>query len=63
MRSARRLYDERAALLAVLVQASALLYIAMARIATLDMSLSFGLQLAMTRAGAAGAATASTPAT
>jgi 4-amino-4-deoxy-L-arabinose transferase-like glycosyltransferase len=44
----RRLYDQRAALLAVLVQASALLYVAMARIATLDMSLSFGLQLAMT---------------
>jgi hypothetical protein len=32
----------------VLVQASALLYVAMARIATLDMSLSFGLQIAMT---------------
>src|ERR1700687_1686929 len=44
----RRLYDRRAALLAVLVQASALLYVAMARIATLDMSLSFGLQIAMT---------------
>src|ERR1700681_4094891 len=44
----RRLYDQRAALLAVLVQASALLYIAMARIATLDMGLSFDLQLAMT---------------
>ena len=44
----RQLYDQRAALLAVLVQASALLYVAMARIATLDMSLSFGLQLAMT---------------
>src|SRR5450755_2911938 len=36
-----RLYDERSALLAVLVQASALLYVAMARIATLDMSLTF----------------------
>jgi 4-amino-4-deoxy-L-arabinose transferase-like glycosyltransferase len=45
---ARRLYDERAALLAVLVQAGALLYLGMARIATLDMSLSFTLQLAMT---------------
>jgi 4-amino-4-deoxy-L-arabinose transferase-like glycosyltransferase len=44
----RQLYDQRAALLAVLVQASALLYVAMARIATLDMSLSFGLQLTMT---------------
>jgi 4-amino-4-deoxy-L-arabinose transferase-like glycosyltransferase len=44
----RTLYDERAALLAVLVQASALLYVAMARIATLDMGLSFGLQIAMT---------------
>jgi 4-amino-4-deoxy-L-arabinose transferase-like glycosyltransferase len=43
-----RLYDQRAALLAVLVQAGALLYVAMARIATLDMSLSFGLQIAMT---------------
>jgi 4-amino-4-deoxy-L-arabinose transferase-like glycosyltransferase len=43
----RQLYDQRAALVAVLVQASALLYVAMARIATLDMSLSFGLQLAM----------------
>jgi 4-amino-4-deoxy-L-arabinose transferase-like glycosyltransferase len=44
----RRLYDERSALLAVLVQASALLYLGMARIATLDMSLSCTLQLAMT---------------
>ena len=44
----RHLYDQRTALLAVLVQASALLYVAMARIATLDMSLCFGLQLAMT---------------
>ena len=44
----RRLYDQRAALLAVMVQASALLYVALARIATLDMGLSFGLQLAMT---------------
>jgi 4-amino-4-deoxy-L-arabinose transferase-like glycosyltransferase len=45
---ARRIYDERAALLAVMVQAGALLYIAMSRIATLDMSLGFTLQLAMT---------------
>jgi 4-amino-4-deoxy-L-arabinose transferase-like glycosyltransferase len=45
---ARRIYDERAGLLAVMVQASALLYIAMARIATLDMSLGFTLQIAMT---------------
>jgi 4-amino-4-deoxy-L-arabinose transferase-like glycosyltransferase len=44
----RRLYDQRAALLAVIVQASAMLYVAMARIATLDMSLSLGLQIAMT---------------
>jgi 4-amino-4-deoxy-L-arabinose transferase-like glycosyltransferase len=44
----RRVYDQRAALLAVVVQASALLYVALARIATLDMGLSFGLQIAMT---------------
>jgi 4-amino-4-deoxy-L-arabinose transferase-like glycosyltransferase len=44
----RRLYDQRSALLAVMVQASALLYVALARIATLDIGLSFGLQLAMT---------------
>ena len=43
----RRLYDQRAALLAVLVQASALLYVALARIATLDMGLCFALQIAM----------------
>jgi 4-amino-4-deoxy-L-arabinose transferase-like glycosyltransferase len=43
----RRLFDGRAALLAVVVQASALLYIGMARVATLDMSLSFSLQIAM----------------
>jgi 4-amino-4-deoxy-L-arabinose transferase-like glycosyltransferase len=43
----RRLYDQRAALLAVVVQASALLYVALARIATLDMGLSFSLQIAM----------------
>lgn len=44
----RRLYDQRTALLAVLVQAGALLYVAMARIATLDMGLTLGLQIAMT---------------
>ncbi|HEY5019951.1 MAG TPA: glycosyltransferase family 39 protein, partial [Steroidobacteraceae bacterium] len=44
---ARELYDQRCAALAVIVQASALLYLALARIATLDMSLSFGLQIAM----------------
>src|SRR5579863_7582060 len=42
---ARRLYDQRTALLAVLVQASALLYVALSRIATLDMGLSFSLQI------------------
>jgi len=42
-----RLYGRRAALFAVIVQASALLYMALARIATLDMSLSFGLQMAL----------------
>ena len=42
-----RLFDQRAALLAVVVQASALLYVGMARVATLDMGLSFGLQIAM----------------
>jgi 4-amino-4-deoxy-L-arabinose transferase-like glycosyltransferase len=45
--SGRRLYGMRAAAFAVIVQASSLLYIAMARIATLDMSLCFTLQLAM----------------
>ncbi len=45
---ARRLHDETTALIAVLVQASALLYVGMARIATLDMSLSAALQLTMT---------------
>lgn len=44
---ARALYDERSAALAVIIQASSLLYLALARIATLDMSLSFGLQIAM----------------
>jgi len=43
----RKLYDRRSAALAVIVQASSLLYLALARIATLDMSLSFGLQIAM----------------
>jgi len=43
----RRLYGTRAGSLAALVQASALLYIAMARITTLDMSLCFTLELAM----------------
>jgi 4-amino-4-deoxy-L-arabinose transferase-like glycosyltransferase len=42
-----RLYGVRSAALAVIVQASALLYLALSRIATLDMSLSFGLQLSM----------------
>ena len=44
---ARRLYDERTAMLAVIVQASALLYVGLARFTTLDMSLSFSLQIAM----------------
>jgi 4-amino-4-deoxy-L-arabinose transferase-like glycosyltransferase len=44
---ARRLYDVRTAQLAVIVQASSLLYIGLARITTLDMSLCFSLQLAM----------------
>jgi 4-amino-4-deoxy-L-arabinose transferase-like glycosyltransferase len=44
---ARRLYDERTARLAVIVQASSLLYIGLSRITTLDMSLCFSLQLAM----------------
>src|ERR1700689_916484 len=44
---ARSLYDQRSAALAVIIQASSLLYLAMARIATLDMSLSFGLQIAL----------------
>jgi 4-amino-4-deoxy-L-arabinose transferase-like glycosyltransferase len=44
---ARRLYDERTARLAVIVQASSLLYIGLARITTLDMSLCFSLQLAL----------------
>jgi 4-amino-4-deoxy-L-arabinose transferase-like glycosyltransferase len=43
----RRLYGARAAALAALVQASALLYIAMARIATVDMSLCVTLELAL----------------
>jgi 4-amino-4-deoxy-L-arabinose transferase-like glycosyltransferase len=44
---ARALFDERTALLAVLIQASALLYLGLARIATVDMSLCFGLQLSL----------------
>ncbi|HEY6452950.1 MAG TPA: phospholipid carrier-dependent glycosyltransferase [Steroidobacteraceae bacterium] len=44
---ARRLYDRRSARLTVIVQAGALLYLALSRMATVDMSLSFGLQLAM----------------
>jgi 4-amino-4-deoxy-L-arabinose transferase-like glycosyltransferase len=44
---ARRLYDVRTAQLAVIVQASSLLYLGLARITTLDMSLCFSLQLAM----------------
>jgi 4-amino-4-deoxy-L-arabinose transferase-like glycosyltransferase len=44
---ARALYDERTAMLAVLIQSSALLYLGLARIATVDMSLSFGLQLCL----------------
>jgi 4-amino-4-deoxy-L-arabinose transferase-like glycosyltransferase len=44
---ARRVYDTRTAALAVVIQGSAILYLAMARIATLDMALSFTLQLAL----------------
>jgi 4-amino-4-deoxy-L-arabinose transferase-like glycosyltransferase len=44
----RRLYGERAALFAVIVQGGALLYFGLARVATLDMGLCFTLQLAMT---------------
>lgn len=43
----RKLYGTRAGTLAALVQASALLYLVMARITTLDMSLCFMLELAM----------------
>jgi 4-amino-4-deoxy-L-arabinose transferase-like glycosyltransferase len=43
----RRLYDERTALLAVIIQGSSLLYLALAHFATLDMGLCFTLQLAM----------------
>jgi 4-amino-4-deoxy-L-arabinose transferase-like glycosyltransferase len=43
----RRLYDERTALLAVIIQGGSLLYLALARIATLDMGLCFSLQIAM----------------
>jgi 4-amino-4-deoxy-L-arabinose transferase-like glycosyltransferase len=43
----RRLYGERAACFAACVQASSLLYISMARVATLDMSLCCTLQLSL----------------
>jgi 4-amino-4-deoxy-L-arabinose transferase-like glycosyltransferase len=46
-RVGRRLYGERAAYFSVLVQASALLYVGLARVDTLDMGLCFTLQLAM----------------
>jgi len=42
-----RLYGERAAWFAVLVQASSLLYVGLARVATLDMGLTVTLQLAL----------------
>jgi 4-amino-4-deoxy-L-arabinose transferase-like glycosyltransferase len=45
---ARRLYDGRTALLTVIIQGSSLLYLALGRIVTLDMSLCFSLQIAMT---------------
>ena len=44
----RALFDVRTALFAVLIQAGALLYLGLARFATVDMSLCFGLQLALT---------------
>jgi 4-amino-4-deoxy-L-arabinose transferase-like glycosyltransferase len=44
---ARRLYGERAGWFALIVQASALLYVALARITTLDMSLCFTLQMTL----------------
>jgi len=43
----RRLYGERAARFGVIVQAGALLYAGLARVATLDMGLCFTLQMAM----------------
>jgi 4-amino-4-deoxy-L-arabinose transferase-like glycosyltransferase len=43
----RLLFDARTALLAVLIQSSALLYLGLARITTVDMSLCFGLQMTM----------------
>lgn len=43
----RRLYGERAACFGVIVQASSLLYVGLARVTTLDMGLCFTLQLAM----------------
>jgi len=45
---ARRLFGQRAALFTVIVQASALLYVGLARVTTLDMGLCFTLQLALT---------------
>jgi len=45
---ARRVFNTRVALMAAAVQAGSLLYIGLARLAVLDMSLSFSLQLAMT---------------
>ncbi len=45
---ARALYDRRTAALAALIQAGALLYLAMARFATLDMGLCCALQVALT---------------
>jgi 4-amino-4-deoxy-L-arabinose transferase-like glycosyltransferase len=45
---ARRLYGREAARCATLLQGSALLYLGLARVTTLDMSLCFGLQLALT---------------
>ncbi|MGA2023306.1 MAG: glycosyltransferase family 39 protein [Steroidobacteraceae bacterium] len=43
----RRLYGARTAALAMIIQGSSLLYLGLARIATLDMSLCFALQIAM----------------
>jgi 4-amino-4-deoxy-L-arabinose transferase-like glycosyltransferase len=43
----RRLYGERAGWFSLIVQGSALYYVGMARVATLDMSLSFTLQIAL----------------
>ncbi|HEY7929601.1 MAG TPA: phospholipid carrier-dependent glycosyltransferase, partial [Steroidobacteraceae bacterium] len=43
----RRLYGERAGWFSLIVQGSALYYVGMARVATLDMALSFTLQIAL----------------